>query len=87
MSENANRQASEPDVAPPEAEAARRSIREARDEVERELNVRKHCFPRWVDVGKLSRTDAVDRIARLESALYHLSKLCDLSDDSPGKPF
>ena len=52
-----------------------RSLTEAIDEVFRELQVRKRCFPRWVDDGKISRTDAQDRIARQESALAYLESL------------
>jgi hypothetical protein len=47
----------------------RRSIQEARDEVERELNVRSRCFPRWIADGKVSHTDAQDRLDRMATAL------------------
>lgn len=43
------------------------------DEIERELNVRLRCFPRWVSEGRVSRTDAQDRIDRLHTA-YELLK-------------
>lgn len=43
------------------------------DEIERELNVRIRCFPRWVAEGRVSRTDAQDRIDRLHTA-YELLK-------------
>lgn len=49
-----------------------RPISEAIDEVERELNVRKRCFPRWIEEGRVSRTDANDRLARQEAALAYL---------------
>lgn len=52
-----------------------RSLTEAIDEIFRELQVRKRCFPRWIDEGKISRTDAQDRIARQESALAYLESL------------
>lgn len=52
-----------------------RSLTEAIDEVFRELQVRKRCFPKWIDDGKISRTDAQDRIARQESALAYLESL------------
>ena len=52
-----------------------RSLEEAIDEVFRELKVRKRCFPRWIDEGRISRTDAQDRIARQESALVYLESL------------
>lgn len=49
-----------------------RGLQEAVDEVERELNVRRRCFGRWVEEGKVSRTDAQDRIDRLATALEAL---------------
>lgn len=41
---------------------------EALDEVKRELSVRQRCFPRWIRDGKVSATDAQDRIDRLATA-------------------
>lgn len=52
-----------------------RSLAEAIDEIYRELQVRQRCFPRWVEEGRISRTDARDRIARQESALTYLQSL------------
>lgn len=69
-----------------------RSLTEAVDEIFRELQVRKRCFPKWVDEGRISRTDAQDRIARQESALAYLERLRD-AESSPaaepqeGRPF
>lgn len=34
----------------------------AYDEAYRELCVRQRCFPRWIQEGKLSRTDAANRL-------------------------
>ncbi len=59
-----------------------RTLPEALDEVNRELAVRRRLFPRWILDGKISRTDALDRLERLETASFHLSKLCDLRDES-----
>ena len=56
------------------------TLQEARDEVERELCVRKRCFPRWVDEGRLTKTDASDRVSRVERALAELNKLVSLAD-------
>jgi hypothetical protein len=39
-------------------------IEAALGEVERELQVRERCFPRWVEEGKISRIDAKDRMSR-----------------------
>lgn len=46
-----------------------RSQAEALDELHREFGVRQRCFHRWVDDGKLSMTDAQDRIDRLATAI------------------
>ena len=50
-----------------------RSAEEALDELNRELNVRRRCFPRWVKDGRVSNTDAHDRIDRLATAIDLLS--------------
>jgi len=47
----------------------KRSHLEALDELHREFNVRARCFKRWVADGRLSRTDAQDRIDRLATAI------------------
>jgi stage III sporulation protein SpoIIIAA len=49
-----------------------RSLQEAIDEVERELNIRIRCMPMWVSNGKVSKTDAQDRVDRLATALEFL---------------
>ena len=46
-------------------------IQEAADEIERELGVRSRCYPKWTSEGKLSRTEARDRMDRLQAA-YNL---------------
>lgn len=40
----------------------------ALDELYRELAVRQRCFPRWITEGRVSRTDAQDRLNRLHTA-------------------
>lgn len=52
-----------------------RSIGEALDECSRELNVRRRCFPRWVKEGRVSETDAQDRLDRMASACDFLSEM------------
>lgn len=52
-----------------------RSPQEAIDELNRELNVRSRCFPRWIDDGRVSRTDAQDRLDRLATGLKLLEKV------------
>jgi hypothetical protein len=56
-----------------------RTTREAIDEINRELNVRSRCFPRWIKEGKVSNTDAQDRLDRLASAILILEML----DEAP----
>jgi hypothetical protein len=46
-----------------------RSKQEALDELNREFNVRRRCFARWIENGRLSATDAQDRLDRLASAI------------------
>lgn len=53
----------------------RRSLQEAIDESQREFNVRERCFPKWVDEGRLTKSDARDRLERLAAACYFLSAL------------
>lgn len=56
-----------------------RGLQEALDEVERELNVRSRCFPKWVADGRMCQTDAHDRLDRLASAYKLILML--LKDD------
>ena len=51
-----------------------RGLQEAVDELERELTVRSRCFPRWVTEGRVSRSDAIDRLDRMATA----HRLCSL---------
>lgn len=52
-----------------------RSGQEALDEVYRELCVRKRCFPGWILQGRVSATDAQDRVDRLATAFDLLTGL------------
>ena len=52
-----------------------RDLTEALDECEREYQVRARCFPRWVSEGRLSATDAQDRLDRLFSATLLLAEM------------
>ena len=45
------------------------TIEEAISECERELQVRRRCYDRWIQDGKLSAIDARDRLQRLEGAI------------------
>jgi len=55
-----------------------RSLTEAIDEIDRELAVRRRIFPRWVEDGKLSQTEAVDRLERLTASSTYLKRFRDL---------
>jgi hypothetical protein len=50
-----------------------RSLDEAISEVERELQVRRRCYDRWIGDGKMSRIDAQDRFSRLAAAFKYLA--------------
>jgi len=65
---------------------SKRSIAEAHSELERELKVREKCFVDWVARGKMSRTEAVDRFERLESALYLLTQMLNQLGDAAEEP-
>lgn len=42
---------------------------EARDELQRELEVRERLYPRWVEDRRMTRSEAIDRYNRLATAL------------------
>ncbi len=48
---------------------------EAVDECQREMDLRTRCYPKWLGEGRISKTDARDRLARLESAVQILKTL------------
>lgn len=52
-----------------------RTLDEAMDEVRRELDVRRRIYDRWIMEGKLSRTEAMDRMCRLLTAMKALVEL------------
>ena len=53
---------------------------EAMDELHREMGVRTRCYHRWIDDGKVSRTDAQDRLDRLASAITLLATIAPSKD-------
>jgi hypothetical protein len=57
-----------------------RTVEDALVEVDRELIVRRRCFPDWVKDGKLSMGDARDRIERLARACQLLALMHRLGD-------
>ena len=54
-----------------------RLLQEAMDEVAREIGVRERCFPNWIRDGKVSSSDAKDRLQRLIKAAEMLQFLVD----------
>jgi hypothetical protein len=64
----------------------KRTVEEALDEVARECQVRGRCFPRWVGEGRMSRSDAKDRLQRLCKAKELLERLqgIDGAETTPG---
>lgn len=75
----------------PSAAFTKRSAEEAHSELVRELNVRDRCYGRWVQDGKLSRTDARDRYDRLKTAIALLEDanpaLTLQKEQQEGEPF
>lgn len=59
-----------------------RSIEEALDEVAREIAVRERCFPRWITEGRISKSDAKDRLQRMLKAAFLLDAQVQLSTES-----
>jgi hypothetical protein len=53
----------------------KRPLQEAQDELAREYAVRARCFPRWITEGRVSATDAQDRLDRLASAMEFLNSV------------
>lgn len=58
----------------------KRSLEEAVSEIQREMDVRKRLFDRWVSEGKMSWVDAHDRLERHMSALTHMLAYMKLLD-------
>lgn len=57
----------------------KRDKQQALDELHREFNVRTRCFPRWIQDGRVSQTDAQDRLDRLATAIELLSGVAEAS--------
>lgn len=51
------------------------AVSAAKDEVIRELMVRKRCYDKWVAEGKLTQTEAITRWNAICSAVHHLERL------------
>jgi hypothetical protein len=64
-----------------------RTLGEALDEVQRELEVRERLYPRWLEQGRITKSDAVDRHHRLATALLVLRAAVDnMGSESIPKP-
>ena len=59
-------------------------LSEARDELYREFKVRERCFPRWVEEGRVTLTDAQDRLNRIHTAFSALAALVESQEQSDG---
>lgn len=57
-----------------------RSIDEAISEVQREMDVRRRLFDKWVGDGRMSWVDAHDRLERLMTALRKLIAYAHMRD-------
>lgn len=63
-----------------------RTLEEAVSEVQREIDVRRRLYDRWVNEGKLSRIDAHDRLERMMTGLKYLLE-CKEGEVSPDQAF
>lgn len=63
-----------------------RTLQEAQDEVQRELEVRARCYPRWIQDKRLSVSDAKDRGERIEAAAHFLAQAAKFLPDVEEKP-
>jgi len=57
-----------------------RTEKEAVSELNRELQVRRRCYDRWIADGKLDSIDATDRMERLEAALAICQRAADMTE-------
>lgn len=60
----------------------KRTVLEALDELIRELGLRERCFPMWIRDGKVSSSDARDRLQRLIKATEIVQKAIDAEADA-----
>jgi hypothetical protein len=61
----------------------KRTSEEAMDEVDRELGVRIRVFERWIGEGRVSKTDAKDRLQRLIKASVLLEQALTALNHKP----
>jgi hypothetical protein len=52
-------------------------LERACDEVKREVSVRERCYGRWVEEGRMSKTEAKERMFGMKHALECLQNLLD----------
>ncbi len=53
-------------------EDGKSTLEEATSEIQREIDVRRRLYDRWILEGRLSRVDAHDRLCRMLTALSYL---------------
>jgi len=56
---------------------------EALSELQREANVRKRCYDRWVQEGRLTAVDARDRLDRILAAIHFLQPAEAVKEEVP----
>lgn len=67
---------------------AKADLEGAQAELERELLVRDRCYGRWVNEGRLAKSDARDRYTRLQAALACVKAVLDyFPQDEVGVPY
>lgn len=59
----------------PRGLARQRSVTECVAELDRELGVRRRCYVKWLNEGKLSMRDAADRFECLQQSLELLKEM------------
>lgn len=52
-------------------------LQRACDELAREISMRQRCYPRWVEEGRMSRTESKERMFGLVTAQEYLKNLLD----------
>lgn len=56
----------------------------AADELDREIRLRRRCYPRWQADGRLTKSDATDRLIHMEYAYECLLRLIEQLEAEQG---
>lgn len=62
---------------------SKRTLQEAASELRRELGIRRRCYGRWIQDGKLDEVEACDRVERMELALDVVERAALLATVEP----